>query len=253
MNQIPSTASSRRPRLVYIITTAKCLFFFRDSIADLCGSGFEVSVISSPGLGKESIRGDGASVFDALINREISPLHDVVSLWRLWNRLRWVRPDITNVATPKAGLLGGLAAVFAGVPYRIYTLHGLRLETTQGWKRRLLWCTEWLACSCAHQVYCASHSLRDLAIDLKLVAPGKVSVIANGTANGIDCERFAPTPERKNDARELRARLGIDSRALVVGFVGRLTKDKGISELYEAFLLLRTKFPDLGLLSCRRF
>jgi len=248
MNPTLGKASSRSPKLVYVISTAKCLFFFRDSIADLCSSGFDVSVISSPGPGKEAIHADGASVFDVSINREISPLQDIVSLWRLWNLLRRIRPDITNVATPKGGLLGGLAAAFAGVPHRIYTLHGLRLETTQGLKHRLLWCTEWLACKCAHQVYCVSNSLLDLAIELKLVGPEKAFVVSNGTAIGIECEQYAPTPERKEAARELRSRLGIDSKALVVGFVGRLTRDKGISELYEAFSLLRAKFTDLRLL-----
>jgi len=248
MNPTLGKASSRSPKLVYVISTAKCLFFFRDSIADLCSSGFDVSVISSPGPGKEAIHADGASVFDVSINREISPLQDIVSLWRLWNLLRRIRPDITNVATPKGGLLGGLAAAFAGVPHRIYTLHGLRLETTHGLKRHILWCAEWLACKCAHQVYCVSNSLLELALDLRLVAPSKASVVANGTAIGIDCERFAPTSERREAAHELRARLGIDSKAPVVGFVGRLTRDKGIPELYQALLLLRTEFSDLHLL-----
>ena len=72
------------------------------------------------------------------MQREISLGHDLVSLWRLWRAIRKIRPDITNVGTPKAGLVGGLAALMAGVPHRIYTLHGLRLETTVGWKRRVL-------------------------------------------------------------------------------------------------------------------
>jgi glycosyltransferase involved in cell wall biosynthesis len=248
MNSITNNDSSRRPRLVYIVTTTKSLFFFQGFIAELCTSRFDVSVITSPGPGQESIRAEGASIFDVPMNREISLFDDIVSLWRLWRVLRRIHPDITNVGTTKAGLLGGLAAVFAGVPHRIYTLHGLRLETTRGWKRRLLWCTEWIACRCAHQVYCVSQSLRELAIDLKLVGKDKSMAIANGTCNGIDIDRFAPSPERKDDARRLRAKLSIDSKALVVGFVGRLTRDKGIPELYEAFLILSSQFSNLRLL-----
>jgi glycosyltransferase involved in cell wall biosynthesis len=97
-------------------------------------------------------------------------------------------------------------------------------------------------------VYCVSPSLRELAIDLKLVGKDKSMAIANGTCNGIDIDRFAPSPERKGDARRLRAKLNIDSEALVVGFVGRLTRDKGIPELYEAFLLLSSQISNLRLL-----
>jgi glycosyltransferase involved in cell wall biosynthesis len=214
----------------------------------LCISGFDVSFISSPGPELKSVSAEGASTFGVEMKREISPIYDLLSFWRLWRLLRKIRPDVTNVGTPKAGFLGGLAAVVSGVPYRLYTLHCLRLETTTGWKRWLLWCAEWLSCRCAHHVYCVSPSLRERAIDLKLLDKDKALVAANGTCNGIDFERFALTQERENGARELRAKLGIDAGAPVVGFVGRLTRDKGIPELYEAYSLLRAQFPALKLL-----
>ena len=249
MNTISDTDNTRKPRLVYIATIAVFgAIFIRDLAEFLCASGFDVNFISSPGPEMKSSSEEGVSVYGVPINREISPLQDIVSLWRLWRLLLRIRPDISNVGNPKAGLLGGLAAVLAGVPYRIYTLHGLRLETTRGWKRKLLWCMEWLSCRCAHHVYCVSHSLQKRAIELKLVDPGKACVVANGTFNGIEIERYSPTPERKAGARELRSKLNIDSRALVVGFVGRITRDKGIPELYQAYLLLRAQFADLRLL-----
>ena len=162
--------------------------------------------------------------------------------------LRSIQPDITNVGTPKAGLLGGLAAVVAGVRHRIYTMHGLRLETTQGWKRLLLWCAEWISCKCAHQVICVSRSLRERAIEMKLVDPAKSFVVANGTFSGIEVERYSPNLMRKNKAREIRKTLAIDSEAKVVGYVGRMTQDKGLAELYQAFQLLCVQFKDIYLL-----
>jgi glycosyltransferase involved in cell wall biosynthesis len=249
MIPIAASSHSRRPRLVYILTVARTgPLFLGGFVKDLCASGFDVSFVSSPGPGFESITAEGASTYGVEMKREITPVYDLLSLWRLWMLLRKIRPDITNVGTPKAGFLGGLAAVLAGVPYRIYTMHCLRLETTKGWKRRVLWCAEWLSCRCAHHVYCVSPSLREQVIGLNLVDKAKTSVAANGTCNGIDSDRFAPTQERVGEALCLRAKLGIDPGAMVVGFVGRLTRDKGIPELYEAFSLLRARFPDLRLL-----
>lgn len=240
---------SQRPRVVYILTTSWTgPIFFGGFVKTLLNSGFDVSFISSSGQGHETMGAEGASTFPVEMKREISPLSDALCLWKLWGLLRRIRPAITNVGTPKAGLLGGLAAVLVGVPYRLYTLHCLRLETTRGWKRRLLWCMEWLSCRCAHHVHCVSPSLLDRAVELKLVVRGKASVFANGTCNGIQSERFCPTSERESEARELRAKLKIGSTAPVVGFVGRFTQDKGIPELYEAFCLLRAQFPDLTLL-----
>jgi glycosyltransferase involved in cell wall biosynthesis len=248
MNRNQGNGGMRRIRLVYAVTTTKSLFFFRGRIDYLTKYGFDVSVIASPGPGLESVVAEGGAAFGVPMKREISPFHDLRALWKLWRVLRRISPDITNVATPKAGLLGGLAAVLAKVPHRVYSLHGLRLETTRGWKRRLLWCTEWVACRCAHRVHCVSHSLRDVAIGLKLVDSGKAYVILNGTSNGIDHHRFEPTPEREDDARKRRAGLAIEPSTPVIGYVGRLTRDKGIPELYEAFLQLVPQFPGLRLL-----
>ena len=88
------------------------------------------------------------------MSREVSLFSDVFALFRLWRLMRRIRPTITNVSTPKAGLLGGIAAFTARVPCRVYTLRGLRWETTSGLKRKVLMAAEWIACRCAHRVVC---------------------------------------------------------------------------------------------------
>jgi glycosyltransferase involved in cell wall biosynthesis len=219
--------------------------FFRGCIEYLNSRGIDVSAVSSPGPEQDSIREEGASIFDVPMNREISPLEDIVSLWRLWRVLRRIRPDITNSGNPKTGLLGGLVAVLAGVPCRIYTLHGLRLETTTGLKRRILVWTEKISCKCAHRVICVSPSLRQRAIDLGLVKPAKTSVIA---CHGVKVELYAGTEENMARADELRGQLNLPQDFLVIGFVGRFTRDKGIPELMDAYWDLRSDFPELRLL-----
>jgi glycosyltransferase involved in cell wall biosynthesis len=87
----------------------------------------------------------------------------------------------------------------------------------------------------------------------KAVAAGSVPqnrtvVPGNGSSNGVDAERFKPTQESRQRGLELRSAFAIPPEALVVGYAGRLTRDKGIPELYEAHKILRLEFPSLRLL-----
>ncbi len=239
------SGSGLRKSKLAIIVAGRFLLFFRGCVERLRERGFEVSTISSPGPEQEPLLAEGAVLYYVPMEREIAPLRDLVSLWRLWRLLRRVRPDLTNSGNPKAGLLGGLAAVLAGVPCRIYALHGLRLETTAGLKRRILTWTERIACKCAHRVVCDSASLRQRAIDLGLVPAAKTRV---HTCHGIEIERYADSDENLARAAELRRQLNLPNDCLVIGFVGRLTRDKGIPELAEAYWQLRSEFPGLHLL-----
>jgi glycosyltransferase involved in cell wall biosynthesis len=163
------------------------------------------------------------------MRRGISPMLDMIALVRLWWLLVRLRPDLTEFSTPKAGLLGNLAALLACVPTRIYLLRGLKLETSSGLRWRVLLAAERLAAWSAHHVLCNSPSLEAEAVALRLAPEGKFKRIGDGSSNGVDTLRFAPGP------CDLREQAGIAPDAPVIGFVGRLTRDKGIPELMEAF------------------
>ena len=237
------------PRVLHIVTSSLTVALMRGQLRYLRERGFDVTVISSPGrwLGEVSAI-QGARTVEVPLAREISPLKDLVSLWRLWRLIRSLRPTVTNVSTPKAGLLGGLAAWLNGVPCRVYTLRGLRFETTSGLRRRLLIFAERLACRLAHCIICVSESLREQAVAFALTERKRTVVLGSGSSNGVDESRFAPTPDLLRRALELRRTLRIPPEAPVVGFVGRLTRDKGIPELVEAYSRLLVKYPSLRLL-----
>jgi glycosyltransferase involved in cell wall biosynthesis len=235
-------------RVVFIVTASCSLGFLKGQLGYLQSHEFDVTVISSGGLEQESARHEGASVFTVPMHREISLSKDVLSLYRLWRILRRIRPNLTIVGTPKAGLLGGVAAVLAGVPKRIYVLHGLRLETSVGWLRSILIGCEWTACRCAHSVRCVSPSLMTRVTELGIARANKCHVVGKGTSNGIDTEHWQRTPQAAVLAWQMREQLGIPREAPVVGFMGRFTRDKGIVELYEAFTRLRSSYPHLRLL-----
>lgn len=220
----------------------------RGQLAFMREAGFDVVVVTSPGEQLEvAADREGVRAIGIPMEREISPLADLRSLTRLVRIFRRLRPDVVNAGTPKAGLLGMLAAKIAGVPLRIYTLRGLRAETTRSLKLWLLHATERAASACADVVICVSESLREEYLRRGLTARAKTRVIASGSSNGIDSSRFS-VPSLTAKAAELRLALGIPDRARVIGFVGRLTRDKGVRELSAAFRQLEREFDDLWLL-----
>lgn len=261
-NPFPLTSPSsrmdskdQRPRLLYITTHGKAaLGLMRGQLTMLRERGFDVSVIAAPSWELDAVaEREGVPTIAVPMNREITPLQDLISLYQLVRAIRSIRPDIVNAGTPKAGLLGMIAARIAGVPARIYVLRGLRLETTSGLKRRILKITERIASTCAHQVVCVSHSIRQVYVDQKLAPAWKCMVPGSGSSNGIDVSRFEKTDARLASARAIRRKLDIPLDAPVVGFVGRLTRDKGIVELTEAFQSVQQSHPDAHLLLVGEF
>ncbi len=206
-------------------------------------AGFRVTLVSSPGaLLDQTAAREGAEAIGLPMRRNIAPLADLVALARLWRLLSRLKPDIAEFSTPKAGLLGSIAARLAQVPVRIYMLRGLKLETAAGPKRRLLLWAERVAAACAQVVLCNSQSVRAEALALQVAPEGKLQMLGDGSSNGVDVERFSP------GACNLRTSLGIPEKTPVVGFVGRLTRDKGIPELIEAFQTILAREPEARLL-----
>ena len=241
--------TSRPPKLAYVTTHAiSAENLMNGQLTFLRERGFDITVIAAPSESLDVVRDrEQVATIPIPIEREISPVADARTLVKLCGILRRLRPDIVNAGTPKAGLLGMLAAKLTGVPVRIYTLRGLRLETTTGFKERLLSTTERIAASCAHQVICVGESLRQEFLRRKLVAAEKTIVLRNGSSNGVRAERFQYSTEQFAQIEQLRTSLGIPVDAPVLGFVGRLTRDKGIVDLHEAFTHLLQEFPHLRL------
>ena len=227
-----------QPRTILIgVTHPQTCLVLSARLRTLRESGFRVLLVSSPGeLLDSTASREGVDRIAIPMQRGIAPFADLISLWRLWRLLEDRRPNLVEFSTPKAGLLGSLAARLCGVPRRVYMLRGLKVEGSAGIKRSLLLATERLASACAHVVLCNSESLRDQAVALGVAPRSKLRVLGEGSSNGVDIERFSPGPD------QVRNRLGIPHDAKVVGFVGRLTCDKGLPELVDAFdVILRAR------------
>jgi glycosyltransferase involved in cell wall biosynthesis len=242
-SRIRSSPAREFRHIVIGITHAQTCLTLTGRLRALRRAGFRVTLISSPGeLLDRTARREGVESVAIPMRREIAPLADLISLFRLWRALRRLRPDVAEFSTPKAGLLGNMAACMARVPARVYMLRGLKLETSKGFKRRVLLAAEKLTACCAQVVLCNSQSMFAEAVALGVARADKIQVLGDGSSNGVNVERFSPGPSR------VRKRLNIPVRAHVIGFVGRLTRDKGIPELVEAFDTILLFEPEARLL-----
>jgi glycosyltransferase involved in cell wall biosynthesis len=233
----------RAPHILVGVTSAQTCLILASRLRALVDAGFRVSLVSAPGgMAAHGCEVAGVSTYEIPMARRISPVRDLVALIRIACLLCRLKPDIVEFSTPKAGLLGSVAAAICRVSGRVYFLRGLRLETASAVKRWILLWSERTAAACAHVVMVNSRSLRKLAIELGFSSEQKLVLLGEGSSNGVDVGRFSPG---QSMARE---ELGIPAGARVIGFVGRLTADKGLPELVEAFAQILRAEPDSCLL-----
>ena len=238
-------------RLVHIATVPDSLVFLRGQAAYMRSRGIETTVITSPGPALDAFAAsEGVEAFAVPMQRAITPRADAVALARLVRLLRRIRPDLVHSHTPKGGLLGTTAAFLARVPSRIYHMRGLRFAASPaGPQRQLLTAAERTSCTLATQVLCVSHSLRDVALSERLCAPAKIRAIGSGSGQGVDATgRFNPDAQPRELRAQVRAEHGVPENARVLGFVGRIVRDKGVAELVAAWRRLRLAHPNLHLL-----
>lgn len=237
--------------MVHVATVPWTLQFFRGQGRYLRRRGLDVQAVASPepedALAAFS-RDEGVPVHPVRMRREFAPLDDLVSLIRLWRLFRRLAPDIVHSHSPKAGLLGTVAARAAGVPNVAVSIFGLVQMARTGASAAILnWLTR-AQCRLADQVWCDSASMRDYLELSGLCPAAKLTLIGSGSVNGVDAEG-AFSPSLQAEWREaIRMDLGIGRENLVIGYVGRVTVDKGIRELAEAWLALSHERQDLHLL-----
>lgn len=187
--------------------------------------------------------------FGVEITRSISPLNDIKAIFRIYRYIK--SNNISKVVghTPKGGMVAMIASFFANISDRIYFRHGIIYETSSGYKRVLLKNIERLSGYLATEVVCVSQSVFDISIKDKLNKTSKNQILGLGTCNGIDTEKkFNPSKINHDYIKVLKAKLNISEDYKVVGYVGRLVRDKGIDDLIEAWKVVEIKYSNAKLL-----
>ena len=229
-------------KLIRITTVPLSLkVLLKGQLRFMASNGFDVKGVSSEGEElREVHENEGIAVEAITMSRKITPFQDLKSLWQMWSFLRKEKPQIVHTHTPKAGIIGMLAARLAGVPHRLHTVAGLPLMEATGTKRKILNFVEKLTYSSATRVYPNSKGLYDFILQNNFTQSNKLKIIANGSSNGIDITFFSPDQVTEIERGTLREKLNIQPDDFVFVFVGRIVSDKGINELIKAFSELQT-------------
>lgn len=235
------------PRVVHVTTVDMSLrYLLLNQLAAIREAGFDVSGASAPGPDVETITASGFRHYPIALNRRtFTPLRDLRAFWQLVRLFRRERFTIVHTHNPKPGFWGQLAARVAGVPYVVNTLHGFYFhDGTSPVARRLLILLEKIAARCSDVILSQNREDIATAVEARICAPDRIRPLGNG----IDLSRFDPASVAQGARDAVRAELGIQEDALVVGFVGRLVEEKGVPELIEAMALVRREVPNACLL-----
>ena len=230
-------------KIIRACTVSMSVDFFTGLIPELQEQGYEVVSVSSAGPELERVRAAGARAEVVEMERHISPLKDLRSLWQMYRLFRREKPDIVHSMTPKAGLVCMMAAWLARVPRRVHMFTGLVFPTSKGLTRRILMTTDRLTCTCATHILPEGEGVKADLLNNGITRK-ELKVLGYGNCRGIDLDRFNPDlPEIKESAAKIRK-----SGIFTFIFIGRIVRDKGINELAEAFARLYADRQDTRLI-----
>ncbi|GIW71922.1 MAG: glycosyl transferase [Planctomycetota bacterium] len=167
------------------------------------------------------------------LGRAVRPWDDLRALAALWQLCRRWRPHLVHTHTAKAGALGRMAAVLAGVPRRVHTFHGHVLRGYFGaMASEAIRAAERLLAQCSDAVVVLSPAQRrELVGELRVVPRRRARVIPLGL-------ELAPYRAAAAERAALRAALGLAPSTALIGWFGRLVPIKRGELALQALALL---------------
>jgi glycosyltransferase involved in cell wall biosynthesis len=136
--------------------------------------------------------------------------------------------------------LSMIAARLAGVPYRLHTFTGLIFPSKTGLIKNILILMDKILCQCATGIYPEGNGVKSDLVNYKITNK-PLKIIANGNINGIDTDFFSDQPIEQYNVIDVKAQYNIKPNDFVFVFIGRIVKDKGVTELVKSFSNLSKK------------
>ena len=221
--------------------------FLKDLVAFLHEQGgYDISLICNEEAGIKESLPDYVHYYPVSMKRGVS-----LSIFKAMKQIEEIvkkeQFDIVQYSTPNAAFCASIAAKRAKIPVRLYCQWGIRYMGFSGWKRALFKWLEKETCRRSTFIEAESHNIRNFSIDEKLYSQEKSCVIWNGSACGVNLSKFN-VEKREQWRKEKRESLGFSETDVVFSFAARLTVDKGVNELLEAFKGLESKYSNVKLL-----
>ncbi len=235
-----------KPKVCLVMSDAITLrAFLLDQVSRMAAI-FDLTIVTRTG-GETEVAGLGisAKVVHFRIERPISLWQDLVALLELYLFFRHEKFELVQTYTPKAGLLGMLAAWLANIPNRSHWFLGQVWATKSGMFRAILKAADKVTSYCATSILVDSHSQHEFVIREGISSPPKSWVPLNGSICGVDSEKWAPNPETR---AKTRLKLDLPESAMVFLYMSRFTRDKGALVMAEAFSRLAAFAPTAYLL-----
>lgn len=237
-------------KIIHIFTISSSIVFLEGFFDKLKNRGYDLIVISSDGEeARYQERLGNIKFYPVSMKRGISPLKDLISLIKIIIIILKERPYAIHAHTPKGGFLAMVAGKITSVKYRFFHLHGLKYPGENGIRRKIIKYMEKTTIKLATDVFSVSFSLREYVIKEKLAIDDKIKIIYNGSVKGIDAKKSKQIRLQKSRYRE---ELDIRENDCVIGFVGRITEEKGIFELIEAYKKLLLSNYNIKMIICGR-
>lgn len=208
--------------------------------------GYDMHLISTPGAGlDEFVEREGINYFPLEIPRSIKPLQDLKNIWIIFRYVRKHKIDMVIGHQSKGVLYGMIASKLAGAEHRVVLAHGVLEDTMTGLKQKIFATENKLMTMCATHVLCVSPSVMKRRVALGIDPPEKQYLLGKGSCNGVDAlTKFNPRNVPDSVREEIREKYGLSKDDFIIGFCGRLVRDKGIVELAEAIKLLTERHQD---------
>ncbi len=220
--------------------------FIGDQFSYLNDNGFNMHLICSPDDDLDDFAKKQNIKYKAVVlNRQVTPWQDLKALISICKYIR--KNKIGTIIGHQAK--GKLLAILAGRIMRVSNIvifaHGTIFETFVGFKKRFFVLENRLESILSHKIVCVSNFVANIRLKNRIDKPHKQYILGKGTCGGIDTQhKFNPKLVTSDEKEKLRQNLGIKSGDFIIGFVGRIVKDKGIIELIDAFKLLQAKHQD---------